>query len=252
MQADRLNDVCTDFVAGWGHLISQQLVQRSGKGRGLNGRSHHRRRKEQSHKQRTGVAQCAADLFAHAGRTQTLGAHIHILGFSCNIAAGWRDAAARIFNQRTDDEVSTDLGRLLLLHEFSVAVVHHNDGFRVDRTHQTDNPLDVLHKQRWTQRITAGTLDVSDLRTLDCLRDALIVDLAVLEQVQLLILHTEILERTADLLLLTQPDDAMQSVIRQTGQADHPVARAQNAEQGNGQCVGAGHKVITNQRILAA
>ena len=44
----------------------------------------------------------------------------------------------------------------------------------------------------------------------------------------------------------------MQGVVRHAGEADHLIPRAQHAEQRDGQRVGAGHKVIANQRVLAA
>lgn len=99
------------------------------------------------------------------------------------------DAAAGIFDEGADDEVSPYVGGLQLFHKFTVTVVNKYDGvgaYFLDSPHHLP---DFLHSQRRPERIPTGTLDMGQLRPFHRLFDSGNVRFAGFQQIHLLIVN---------------------------------------------------------------
>ena len=80
-----------------------------------------------------------------------------------DVAAGGRDAAARILDERTRDYVHIHVGRLDLTREFAIAVVHHHahvGALGVDRARRLPY---VIHRQAGPPRVSARALKRDEL-----------------------------------------------------------------------------------------
>ena len=90
---------------------------------------------------------------------------------ACNVATGWGDTAARVFDQRTDDQVSANLSWFGAFHEFTITVVYHDKSVWIAFFDLLDDFLNVGNKERIAERIAAGTLNVSHFCTFYSSRD---------------------------------------------------------------------------------
>ena len=207
---------------------------------------------EGAHEQLPVVAQGAANLPAGARGGQAVGAQLHQIPAARDIAAGGGDAAAGVLNEGAGDDVRPHGQGLLPLHKLAVAVVHHDNGVRRLALGNLHNGGDVLHPQGGAQAVAPGALDVNHLVLRgDAPLHGLQVGGAVGAQGQLLVVDAELLQR-AGLLPALHANDALDGVIRRTGDAEHLIPGAEHAEQRHGEGVGAADKVVAHQGVLRA
>ena len=172
---------------------------------------------------------------------------------ACNIAAGLGDTAAGILDERADAQIRADLGGLLTLGKLAVAVVHHDHSLGIAGLYSLDHLCDLLHGVGGAQGVAAGALNVRDFHAglLHSLGDGGQIGHTVFQQIHLRVIDAVILQR-ADALLAADADDFLEGIIGSAGDGKQRIAGAQNAKQRNGQRMGTGNKVMTNQRILGA
>ena len=82
----------------------------------------------------------------------------------------------RIFDQRTDDHVCTDITWLNTFNEFTVTVIYHTDDIRLDIFDKCDQFPDPLDRQRWTCLVSLGALDGYQAGVfMDCIPDSIVI-----------------------------------------------------------------------------
>ena len=76
-----------------------------------------------------------------------------------HIAAGGGDGASKVLDQRSGNQIGTHRWRLLLLHQFAVAVVNKHHAIRLATVDQVTQPADLLHIDRRPPAVAAAALD---------------------------------------------------------------------------------------------
>ena len=195
-------------------------------------------------------AERATELSACSGRAEPIGAQLDQIGSARDIAACGRDAAARVLDHGARHQIHADRDGRLVFGKLAVAVVEHDDGIGRQGLDDVADLLDLFNSQRGASGVALTALNIDHLGLLFGYRlfDALQVNGAVGEQGNLAVLNAEIDQRAR---AFGDADHGLDGVVGRAGHAEHLVARAQYAEQGDGQCMGAAQKMLTRQGVLS-
>ena len=171
---------------------------------------------------------------------------------SRDVSAGFRHSAAGVLDQGADDHIRTDVGRLALLHEFAVAVIHNHKHVLPHGTDGFDGVPDFGNAQRLAVQIALGALNEHHLDVRmppQVVGNLLRAEGAVRIQVGLEIIHTEVPERPVAR-LPAQSDHLLQRIVRLAGDGVEDVARTQKTEQPDGERVGSADDAHPDKRRL--
>ena len=247
-QLDGLDDVVPG-LGGVGHAPeAQALVDVGGKDRALERTGRDRRGEEEALVQRGHQAEIRADLLSEARRGETVRAALYARRGAADVAANGGEAAAGILDQRADDHVRTDIAGLDGLHELAVAVVHHADDVAADGLDERDQLADLRDGERRAGGVALGALDGDQLRLrLDLFADALVVEAAVRQQIDLVVGHAVFAQGA---LALADADDLLERVVRAADGGEQLVARQQVGAQRDGQRMRAAGDLRAHERGL--
>ena len=197
-----------------------------------------------------GIAQAvlrAAEIGPDAGGREPVAAFFDQIGPARDVAAGGRDAAARVLDEAARDEVGPEGERLLLLGKLAVAVVDKDDGARVGGAGGLGHFADGGQVKGIALGIPAAALNVHDGGGFGLLGDEIVVGGKIGMQRAFVVLHAEFAQRAAALARLAQADDALERIVGAAGGGQQRIAGAQQAEQRHRQRVGAAHELRAHQ-----
>ena len=150
-ELDALDDVVARLRRVRDAAEAEPLVDVRREHRALERTGRHGRREEEALIKRRHEPEVRADLLPETGGAQTEGAAVdHILA-AADVAADGREAAAGVFDERADDHVRAEVGRLDRLDELAVAVVDHADDVRVDALAERDHKTQVKSNDRFSK-----------------------------------------------------------------------------------------------------
>ena len=101
----------------------------------------------------------STDFFSKSRSHQTVRCILHTFFCSGDISAKRCKSATRIFNQRTDNHICSEIRRFCHVNEFPIAVIDHYDNIAADAFNKVDGFPDVCHTQGRTRKISLGPLD---------------------------------------------------------------------------------------------
>ena len=158
-ESDSLDDVVAALLTVRQNGKSERLIEIGGQDRPLEGGRSHSRSHEEALIEGGKNVQRGADLLSQSRGSQPDGRVLHALRSTCNITADRRKAAARVLDQGADDHVRADIGGLLPLHKFAVAVIDHADHVGALFFDHGDRFSDLAYAQCASVLIALGTLD---------------------------------------------------------------------------------------------
>ena len=247
-QLHGLNDVVTR-LGGIGYAAEAELlVDVRGEDRALERAGDDGGGEEEALIQARHQAQIRTDLLAQTRGGEAVRAAVYARLRAADVAADGRKAAARILDQGADDHVRAEVTRLNDVHKLAVAIVHHADDVAADALDERDQLADLPDGERRTGCIALGALDGAQLRLrLDLRADALVVDAAVREEIDLVVGHA-VLGQGAR--ALADADDLLERVVRAADGGEQLVAGAQVGAQRDGQRVRAAQDARAHERGL--
>ena len=142
-ELDALDDVVARLRCVRDAAEAEPLVDVCREHRALERAGRHGRREEEALIKRRHEPEVRTDLLPEAGGAQAEGAAVDQILPAADVAADGRKAAAGVFDERADDHVRAEVGRLDRLDEFAVAVVDHADDVRVDALAERDQLADL-------------------------------------------------------------------------------------------------------------
>ena len=196
------------------------------------------------------VTQGCAHLAAQTGSGKTVGSVLYQIRTADNITAGRSQTAAQILNQRACHQVSTNLGRLLLLDKLAVAVVDKADNIRVSFLRSAADTADFSNVNSLTfAAVAAGALNMNH-RSLggNSIFYSLQVNMIAGHR-QLLVSYAQVNQRAGS--FNRRADNSLHSVIRSTSYGNQLIACAQVTQQSNCQCMSTADKLRTYQCCLS-
>ena len=231
------------------HVESQGLIEIRSQDRALEGGRCHGRSHEEALIEGRKHIQRGADFFAKAGGRQPYGRVLDTLVGTGDIAADRRKSAARILDQGADDHICADVGGLLPLYKFAVAVVDHADHVRTLALDRGDGLPNLGDAQCAAVLIALGTLDRHQM---DCgifkrLTDAVKVKCAVGQEVHLLVADAVLGKGSPG---GTDSDHFLQRIVGSAGSGKKDLSGAQIAHEGQGQRMGAACDLRAHQCVL--
>ena len=116
------------------------------------------RREKEPLEQEAVIAEGGTALPPDAGRREAEGGALHQLRTPGNVAASRRNAAARVFDQGTCDQVHPHMSGLQLFRELAVAVVAEDADVRPVFPDKGRKSADVINAERFPVGIAAGAL----------------------------------------------------------------------------------------------
>ena len=216
-ELDGLNDIVPRFRPVRHDAEAQPLIHIRGKNRALERPGNDVRGKEEALVQTGQQAEIRADLLSEAGGRETVGAALDAFRRAADIAADGGQSAAGVFDQAADDHVRAHVRRLDPLDKFAVAVVDHAQNVRPALLAECDQLPDLRDGERRPCRVALRALDGDELCFgADRGADAVKIERAVRQQVDLPVLHAVFHQRTPG---RTDADDLLQRVIRRAVRA---------------------------------
>ena len=227
---------------------AQPLIDIRREHRALERAGRHGRGEEEALIKRRHEPEVRADLLPEARGAQTVGAAVDQILTAADVPADGREPAAGVLDERADDHVRAEVGRLDRLDELAVAVVDHADDVRVDALAERDQLADLLHGKRRPRGVALRALDGHELHAAaQRLLDGRIVKAVVRQQVDLPVVHAVFLERAG---ARADADDLLERVIRRADGAEQRVAGQEVGAERHGQRVRAAGDLGAHERGL--
>ena len=195
------------------------------------------RRKEQALEKLPVDAERGSALAADPRRRQPKSRTLHQLSFTGDISACRRDTAAGILDQRTRDQIGTDLSGLQQVGKFSVAVVDHDMSIGIHFADCFTDTANIFDRQRAAVIVTAGALQhhAGDLRIGSRPADLLIIRFTGGSQIDLAVTDPVVAKR-ADT-VAGNADRAAERVIGRAGNGQNGLPRIRERKHRAGQRV---------------
>lgn len=247
-QLDALDDVVPLLACGGNDAEAEGLVHGGGEHRALDRAGDDIRREEEALIERGHQPEVRADLLPQSGRGETVGAAVHALLRTGDVAADGRKTAAGVLDEAADDHVRADVARLDRLDELAVAVIDHDRYIGLDRAADSDGLADLRDRERRTRLVALGALDVDELRfRRDGGADGGKIKAAVVEQIDLPVAYAVFGERAGR---GADADDLLERIVGLAGDGEQLVAGQQVRAQRDGERMGAAGDLRANQRGL--
>ena len=150
---------CRSSLAAGTTRKPRDLVHGGGEHRALTRAGDDVRREEEALIERGHQPEVRADLLPEPGRGEAVGAAVHALLRTGDVAADGRKTAAGVLDEAADDHVRADIARLDRLDELAVAVIDHDRDVGFDRAADGDGLADLRDRERRTRLVALGALD---------------------------------------------------------------------------------------------
>ena len=117
------------------------------------------RREEESLEKLARHAERSAEFFSEARRREAIGCVLDVLTFSGNVTADRCKTASRVLDEGANHQVCAVFARLMALHEFAVAIVHHADDIRFHGFDKANQLRNLIDRECFPRGITLGALN---------------------------------------------------------------------------------------------
>ena len=209
---DSLNNIMTALVSVRNDFKTKSFVNISRKNGTLQCTGNDLRGKEKSLIKGLIDAETGTEFFSESGSCQAESCPLHAFFFADDIASDRCQTAARIFDERTDTHICSNIGRFNFFHKFTIAVVYHTDDIRFDGFDKTDQFSDALNRQCGTGLVALRALNGDEFCPfIDGFFYIFKVKISVWEKIYLAVSYAVFSERTG---LGTDTDDTFQCIIR--------------------------------------